>query len=277
MLLETFPAITSLPISSSMLCNFIAHLFNSGYSPNSIATHVSAISYVHKLLETTDPADTFLVKKIMQGCHHSAPSKDSRLPITGPILHKLIQGLQSSICNQQQRILVKSVFLLAFNAFLRLGEVVVKSKSLTNTVVQREDVSFVLENNSPVEVLLVLRHFKTNKTKDLFQIHLKALKDKTMCPVYTLYEYVKIFGHHTGPLYQFIGGKPVTYSFVTKHLQNTIQFIGLNPSLYKGHSFRIGAATHAAKLGYSENSIQKMGRWNSDAIRRYVRLESFEI
>ena len=31
------------------------------------------------------------------------------------------------------------------------------------------------------------------------------------------------------------------------------------------------------KLGYSENSIQKMGRWNSDAIRRYVRLESFEI
>lgn len=98
-----------------------------------------------------------------------------------------------------------------------------------------------------------------------------------MCPVHTLYEYLQIFGHQTGPLYQFIEGKPVTYTFVSKNLQNTISFIGLNPALYKGHSFRIGAATHAAKLGFSENCIQKMGRWNSDAIRRYILLDSFEM
>lgn len=278
MLVSTFPSIKSLPVSPSTLCNFISYLFDNAYSPNSIATHVSAISYVHKLLGTTDPSDTFLVKKVMQGCHHSAPCKDSRLPITGPILHKLIQGLQFSVLNQHQRILLKSIYLLAFNAFLRLGEVVVKAKSLASTVIQREDISFTQNENSPIEVVIVLKHFKTNKTKDLFQIHLKALKDNDiMCPVNALYEYVNMFGHHTGPLYQFIGGKPVPYSFVAKHLQNTIQFIGLNPALYKGHSFRIGAATHAAKLGFSENSIQKMGRWNSDAIRKYVRLESFKI
>lgn len=37
-----------------------------------------------------------------------------------------------------------------------------------------------------------------------------------MCPVHTLYENSQIFGHRTGPLYQFIEGKPVTYNFVPK-------------------------------------------------------------
>lgn len=43
-------------------------------------------------------------------------------------------------------------------------------------------------------------------------------------------------------------------------------FIGLDPKLYKGYSFCIGVATHAARMGYSENSIQKMG----DGIQRQI-------
>lgn len=66
-----------------------------------------------------------------------------------------------------------------------------------------------------------------------------------------------------------------TFAFVAKHFQNIIRFIGLNPALYKGFSFRIGAATHAAQLGYSENCIHMIGRWESDAIRRYIQLSSF--
>ena len=92
-----------------------------------------------------------------------------------------------------------------------------------------------------------------------------------------LHHYLKTFGHISGPLFQFMGGEPVSYAFVSKHLHNTVSLIGLNPALYKGHSFRIGAATQAAQQGFSENCIQKMGRWNSDAVRRYIRLQSFVI
>ena len=31
---------------------------------------------------------SFLVRKVVQGCHHFGPNKDSREPITGLILHK---------------------------------------------------------------------------------------------------------------------------------------------------------------------------------------------
>jgi hypothetical protein len=40
---------------------------------------------------------------------------------------------------------------------------------------------------------------------------------------------------------------------------------------YKGHSFRIGAATHATTLGFSEPYIRQLGRWNSNAVQRYIR------
>ena len=166
---------------------------------------------------------------------------------------------------------------MAFNAFLRLGEVVVKSKCLAGTVIQREDVSFEFCNNTPSSVVILLRNFKTNKRKDLFQIHLKASTKSDMCPVLALHHYLKTFGHISGPLFQFMGGEPVSYAFVSKHLHNTVSLIGLNPALYKGHSIRIGAATQAAQQGFSENCIQKMGRWNSDAVRKYIRLQSFVI
>lgn len=273
--IQHFPNITSLPLSPVLVCNFIACLFSLGYSPNSISSHVSAISYVHKILSLQDPSETFLVRKIIQGCHHSAPSKDSRLPITGPILANRLKSMDLSVKNLSTRTLLKSIFLLAFNAFLRLGEIVIKSKADQCKVIQRNDATFEMHQTTPVAVEIVLKNFKTNKTHDIFQIHLKASDNKDMCPVQALYNYLHTFGHKSGPLFQFMGGEPVTYAFVVKKLTSIINFVGLNPALYKGHSFRIGAATHAAQMGYSENCIQKMGRWKSDAMRRYVRLSSF--
>lgn len=146
------------------------------------------------------------------------------------------------------RILLKSIYLLAFNAFLRRGELVVKHRLNVNSVVQREDISFEFEQGSFSAVSL--KNFKTNESKELFQIHLKASTNIDICPVHSLYQFIQTFQHKSGPLFQFMGKDPVTYCFVTKHLQNTIRFIGLNPPLYKSYSFRIGAATHATQLGF---------------------------
>ena len=77
-----------------------------------------------------------------------------------------------------------------------------------------------------------------------------------------------------------MGDDPVSYEFVSIHLQNTVLLSGLNPALYKGHSCRIGAATQAAQQGFSENCIQKMCTWNSDAVQNifaYKALFSYEL
>ncbi|VDI74165.1 Hypothetical predicted protein [Mytilus galloprovincialis] len=48
----------------------------------------------------------------------------------------------------------------------------------------------------------------------------------------------------------------------------------LSPELYKGHSFRIGAATSEAAKGTSLSVIQQMGRWKSNALQNYIRMDN---
>ena len=47
----------------------------------------------------------------------------------------------------------------------------------------------------------------------------------------------------------------------------------MDASNFNGHSFRIGAATTAASRGMEEDCIIKtIGRWESDAYQRYVKI-----
>ena len=78
------------PIPISFLGNFIAYMFEQEYAPSSILSMVSALSFVHKLLMVWDPADTFFIKKMLQGCKKLRCQVDARLPITINILEKLL-------------------------------------------------------------------------------------------------------------------------------------------------------------------------------------------
>ena len=56
-------SITRLPLSVIQICNFIGALFDKSHSPSTITSHVSAISYIHKILEIFYPTSAFVVKK----------------------------------------------------------------------------------------------------------------------------------------------------------------------------------------------------------------------
>ena len=44
------------------------------------------------------------------------------------------------------------------------------------------------------------------------------------------------------------------------------------PGNFSSHSFRIGAATVAARSGIPDHLIQTMGRWSSNAYQLYIRM-----
>lgn len=265
----------SLPISVVDVCNFIGQLFIDNYSPSTIFSHISAISYVHKIFNLPDPTQAFVTKKILKGCQAIGQRKDTRLPITAPILQKLLSALEHTVSQYPTRLLLRAVFLLAFHAFLRLGEITVKSLKSKHQVLQRSDVTF--NQSSLSEVQIIMRDYKTNKHKSPLIISIQAGPDSAYCPVKALHNYLQLFQHTSGPLFQTFDGLPITYSMITSHLRSAIQFIGLSTEHFKGHSFRIGAATHAASLGFSDQVIQKLGRWNSDAFKHYIRIQSFKL
>ncbi|XP_078329270.1 integrase/recombinase xerD homolog isoform X1 [Crassostrea virginica] len=267
----------SLPVSVVDVCNFTGHLFLKNYSASSIASHLSAISYVHKVLDLQDPTQAFITKKILRGCQSLGPTRDTRLPITPHILRRLLDALVHTVPQYSLRILLRALFLLAFHAFLRLGEVAVKSSQKSHLVLQRQDVTFDYNGPQLAAVQIIMRKHKTNKDHSPLVISLQSIPNSPYCPVNALFEYLNSAKHTSGPLFQTVDALPISYSKVSAHLKSTVQFIGLDPDNFKGHSFRIGAATYAASLGFSDNLIQKLGRWNSDAFRRYIRINSFRL
>ena len=130
---------------------------------------------------------------------------------------------------------------------------------------------------SPVQI--IIREHKTNKHHTPLVISLQAIPNSQFCPVKALCEYLDYSKHTSGPLFQTIDKFPISYAKVPSHLKKAVQFIGLSPNNFKGHIFWIGAAscTYAASLGFSENLIEKLSRWNSDASPRYIRIVLFKL
>ena len=77
----------------------------------------------------TDSTDSFKVKQLLKGMSKTYKRADIRRPITVEIFADIIIILQQ-ICNlTYQAIPFSAVFVLAFRAFLRIGEIVESSKS----------------------------------------------------------------------------------------------------------------------------------------------------
>ena len=58
-----------------------------------------------------------------------------------------------------------------------------------------------------------------------------------------------------------------------EYVRDGLQKAGLPAKDYAGHSFRVGAATTAAVAGLEDSTIQTLGRWESSAFKRYVRID----
>ena len=92
-----------------------------------------------------------------------------------------------------------------------------------------------------------------------------------ICPVSALLAYLAIRSPSPGPLFIFHDGTPLSRQQLIAHLRKALAGIGVDVANYSGHSFRIGAASTAARAGFSDSFIQKLGRWKSLAFTTYIR------
>ena len=80
------------PIDVSTVALFVAYLHNLKLSGKTICTYLSALAYVHKLLDLPNPTNQFLITYLIRVL--KIPSYDLRLPITRTILDKLVASLE---------------------------------------------------------------------------------------------------------------------------------------------------------------------------------------
>ena len=268
---NTFLCPGKMPASTAQVMCFVAHLFEQGYAPPSIATHISAIAYAHKLMGVPDPTDQFVIRKLVTGATRLASTPDTRLPITPPILLQLCQALNNMNYPYYHRAMFKAIFTLSFFAFLRIGELAVQSATKPNYVIHLGDLVF--DHKS---VNLTMHTYKHSTKRQPVTLHIQA-QPSPICPVTALKQFLELRGNAQGPLFCFPDLRPITKPYVVSNLAQVLKAAGFNPQVFKGHSFRIGAATFAASQGLSSTQIQQMGRWHSTAFQKYIRIDSITL
>ena len=157
---------------------------------------------------------------------------------------------------------------LGFYGFLRSGEFTViqgrQQHPLTLADVR------VDSRSDPNLLEVTLQHSKTDIHGKGCTLYIGRSHTST-CAVLAVLGYLAIRPATPGPLFIHRDGSPLTRAQLVSAIRSTLQISGMDISRYSGHSFRVGAATAAARAGLPDSLIQTLGRWKSSAFLRYIR------
>lgn len=255
-------------VSTKQLSEFIAWLSLNKKKSATISAYVAGVSFFHKLQSLPDPANCYLIRKIVSGLRRVHPTADKRLPISYKLLHKLVHCLKSVTNSTYERILYSTAFILSYFGFLRLGEFTANTRNGGGGLAAT-DVS-VLRTGGRGKVMIDLRHSKNSQFGRTQTIVLHGVKGP-ICPVQAVEHYLAVRPQGGAAFLCHFDKSPLTRHQLQAILRKAATTAGLDSRLYTPHSFRIGAATAAAAAGCSPEQIMEGGRWRSSAYRTYIR------
>ena len=174
---------------------------------------------------------------------------------------------------------VQSYVSACFYDFLMIGEITISSVLAdASKLVQIEDITMLGDSKGNYKAMkLCIRNWKSQIPGVPFTLTILA-QPSGACPVLAIKKYLKIRGTYGGPLFTKQNKLAITRAQFFQSLRQVNKKAGFDDSRIKGHSFRIGAVTTAASLGFTEDQIQRMGSaWRSDAVKKYIRITSFTI
>ncbi len=125
--------------------------------------------------------------------------------------------------------------------------------------------------DTPTLRRVILKRSKTDQFGRGAEVYSIGKTVCSLCPVAAVLSYMCSRGASPGPFFTFKDGRPLTKPLFTKHVRTVLQEIGLPYNDFSGHSFRIGAATAAAKVGIEDSTIRILGCWNSSSFLAYIR------
>ncbi|XP_054850615.1 uncharacterized protein LOC129340074 [Eublepharis macularius] len=256
------------PIPAVHLLQFCVAQRARGLAVKTIRGQLAALAFASKARGLPDSTGDFRIRKMLEGwSRESGVVRDLRQPISPAIL----RGLGSrwgEICSSGYECqLFHATSLTAFFGALRVSELVVQSqRDSSGRALSACDIQFM-----GGKVLIRIRKSKTDQKQAGSVLTLGPCEDKALCPVRALRSYVKVRGEDEGVLFRHNDRSPLTrYQFwaVTDRALRQLGLVGVK---FGTHSFRIGAASTAAAMGYADRTIQKVGRWKSSAYRSYIR------
>lgn len=271
-----------LPISEQCTLGFVHWLaFERKLKASSISGYLAGIKKLHILKGAGAPEiRTELVNMVLEGkknmdvAERMKHGQGERQPVTMDMMKLLKAQIRNWDAQQRDKLTLWLVCSLLFHAACRGGELLCRLTDRFDPAVDflRQDMHLTGEVGTGQTLQLRLKSPKVSKDKravivDVFR------SDTQICPVKA---YLKWSAATTGdeddqPAFRWSNGKPVTPSSANRLIKQFLdEYIpGHNISL---HSFRTGAASMMAQLGFSDKDIKAVGRWSSKAFENYIKL-----
>lgn len=255
------------PPHYNQLVDFVSYLSYKQYSPNTVKSYISGISYFCKLYNLSDPTQSFLLRKTLVGLGRKNVQVDERKPVTLTILSSILKLLPTICKSHYETMLFSTIFSTAFFGYFRMGELVQNSMHDPGHAIQAGDVTYHKQTN---KVLIVLKHSKTDQEGRGATISVTATL-QAVCPVRLVLSFMQLRPSIPSAFFGHISGSPVTRYQVSAVFNMALDKLGLSKQTYKTHSFRIGAASTAWANGASEKDIAGKGRWKSQCLYKCIR------
>ncbi len=125
---------------------------------------------------------------------------------------------------------------------------------------------------NPEVVWVRIKESKTDRLRKGATVSL-GRSGTQLCPVKAILEYIVQRKKGPGPFFRGTSDRGLTRKRFVEEVKAALEEAGEDSRTISGHSFRIGAATEAAKCGASAQEIKAMGRWRSREYQGYVRLD----
>lgn len=266
---ETY-CLSPLPLSECAVCLFAAYLAHQGLQPTSISAYLAALRHLQVSAGLPPPprSEWPRLQYVLRGITRAQiTNRRNRLPITSQIMQQLQSVFSRWTDREVDARMLWAACCVGYFGFMRSGEFTLPD-SRSPPAILSSDVA-IDSHAAPTLCRLFLRRSKTDQEGRGVWIYF-GKTDSVICPVSALANYLAVRPPPPGPLFMFHNGTPLTRDRFVQEVRGALRVAGVNESAYSGHSFRIGAATAAARAGVPAFIIKLLGRWESEAFQLYV-------
>ena len=257
-------ALQPLPTSEKTLLTFTAYLSKKGLSPGAINVYLSAVRNLNVIngYQVT-PHRAPRVKLALKAVKDSACEPVQKAPITLQELRVMWKVVQTA-CNTH---MWQALLCLAFFGGLRCAEYTPHTGNPSGPLIKH--VTFSADGKT------LNYKVTSSKTKTHgFQVSMACSGD-IICAKCRMVDYLHTRaaqGVSSGESCLFMyKGSPVSAKQVNSFIKSSVSALGWDPQQFSAHSLRAGAATTAARAGFQDWELKKLGNWASSAYTQYIR------
>ncbi len=266
----------SLPVTEELAMGYVVALARDGLQTETVKYHLAGLRRAQIKAGMAPPEWGVMARLVMlrKGLARVEATGEKEKLRREPVTWNHMRALKEAwVAKGERGTMLWAAACMCFFGCLRAGEALAPETGEFDEKAHLgwEDVQ-LQDAVSPKWIRVRIKESKTDRLRKGAYVRLPRT-DAEICPVVAVLEFMIVRKVGPGPF--FMNGEKVglTRRVFVAEVKKALAESGVPDAGISGHSFRIGAATAAARSGASDEEVKALGRWRSREYKGYIRRE----